>query len=341
MSDAAPAAAEPRPAAQPTPSPDTEVAAPALRTVDLVKRYGWGFLGSGGGRARALDGVSFTVPAGRVVGLLGPNGAGKTTLLKCLVGLLAPTSGQAELLGHHAGHAASRARVGALVGRPALVPYLTGRRNLELRARFYPGAAARVDEVLYRVGMDEAAGRKVNAYSTGMRQRLGLAASLLNEPALWILDEPTSGLDPRGQAEVRRLIREAGAAQDRTVLVSSHNLHEIEQLCDHVVLLSKGKVLASGPVGELLGREQEAVEVECDNPERARRLIDALTSCRRVEDGTDATGRPVLVATGDPSLAGDVARSLVGAGITLGALTPRRRNLEDFFLETVKDEAVS
>ena len=324
----------------------------AVETTGLCKRFGpswtpaalWRHLQGGpeAGRARALADLSFSVPAGRVVGILGPNGAGKTTLLRCLLGILLPSAGEARLLGEPAGTAAAvRGRVGALIGAPAFVPYLSGRRNLELRARFYPGAPPRVPALLERLGMAESADRKVGAYSTGMKQRLGIAASLLNDPELWILDEPTSGLDPRGQAEVRELIREVGGEGARTVLVSSHNLHEIEQLCDHVLVLARGELRVSGSVSELLREDHVTLEVEVDDPARARPLLEALPGCREVRDGQDAGGAAVLLARGAPGLAEQAARTLVGAGLALKALTPRRRNLEQFFLDAVEEEPCS
>jgi ABC-2 type transport system ATP-binding protein len=215
---------------------------------------------------------------------------------------------------------------------------LTGRRNLELRSRFYPGAPERVSELLDRLGLQEAADREVRAYSTGMRQRLGIAASLLPDPELWILDEPTSGLDPRGRSEVRELIQEQGASPHRTVLVSSHDLHEIEQVCNHVLVLARGKLLVSGPVDQLLRNDRLVLDLQVEDPEAARVLLQKLPGCESLAPG-ETPGTLTLV--GRPELAPLVAPALVKGGIPLLAMVPRSRSLEDFFLETVEEAPCS
>ncbi len=217
-----------------------------LETHDLTKRFG---------DLVAVDRVNLRVERGECFGFLGPNGAGKTTTLSLILGLLYPTAGRIEILGEEVTptRTAPLRHVGALVGTPGFLPYLSGRENLRLLARLYPDVDdRRVEEVLEQVGLREAAGRKVKGYSTGMRQRLGLAAALLHRPALLLLDEPTNGLDPLGRREVRRLLRtltEAGT----TVFLSSHLLHEVEQICDRVAILHRGRILAQGPVRSLLG----------------------------------------------------------------------------------------
>jgi len=219
-----------------------------LQTRGLTKHFG---------SVRAVDGVDLAVRRGEVFGFLGPNGAGKTTTIGLLLGLVHPTAGQVTLFGEPVSPArtAPLRRVGSLVGTPGLVPYLSGRDNLRLLGRLHPGVDGRqVDAVLAQVDLAQAAQRKVKGYSSGMKQRLGLAAALLHEPELLILDEPTNGLDPSGMREVRDLLRRL-AGDGVTVFLSSHLLHEVEQVCDRVAVLDRGKVVAGGAVADLVAGE--------------------------------------------------------------------------------------
>lgn len=267
-----------------------------------------------------------------MLGLLGPNGAGKTTLLKCLVGLLHPTQGSVEVLGEDVAAAGARIRqrVGLMIGRPATYGYLSGRENLRLRARFFPGAEARIEELLDLVDLREAAGRPAATYSTGMAQRLGLAAALLPDPELLILDEPTNGMDPAGQAELRDLLTRVGAEAGRTVLVSSHQLHEIEQVCDRVAIMRAGSVVATGEVRQLLAPDGAALRATVDDLEAGAAALRALDEVDAVEVAGGA-----LEVRGRGDLAPAVARALCDAGAALRALEPRRRTLEQLFLEVL------
>ena len=215
-----------------------------LRTHDLTKHFG---------PVRAVDCVNLAVRRGEVFGFLGPNGAGKTTTIGMCLGLIHPTTGDVELFGEPLtpDRTTPLRRVGALVGAPGLAPYLSGRENLRLLALLPPDMnEGRVEQVLGQVGLAEAARRKTKGYSSGMKQRLGLAGALLHRPELLVLDEPTNGLDPAGMREVRDLLR-ALADQGVTVFLSSHLLHEVEQVCDRVAVLHHGRVVAQGPVAEL------------------------------------------------------------------------------------------
>jgi ABC-2 type transport system ATP-binding protein len=219
----------------------------AVRASGLVKRFE---------STRAVDGVDLLVQEGELRGLLGPNGAGKTTLLRLLFGLLTPDAGEVELLGRPLG-AADRARLDGVAGfveEPAFYPYLSGRANLDLLAELDRSpssrARARVDDALEQVGLAERAGDRVSGYSTGMRQRLGIAAALLRSPALLLLDEPTSGLDPAGVRHVGALLRRL-SSEGTAVLLSSHLIGEIEDVCDSFTVLRRGQVVWNGSAAQL------------------------------------------------------------------------------------------
>jgi len=240
----------------------------AVRASALVKRFE---------STRAVDGVDLLVADGEVRGLLGPNGAGKTTLLRLLLGLLTPDAGEIELLGRPLGsaEAANLDDVAGFVEQPAFYPYLSGRVNLELLAELDRSrrARGRVDEVLARVGLAGRAGDRVSGYSTGMRQRLGIAGALLRSPRLLLLDEPTSGLDPAGVRDVGELLRQL-ASEGTAVLLSSHLIGEIENVCDSFTVLRRGRVVWNGSAAEL--REQapgSAYRLQTSDDARALDLL--------------------------------------------------------------------
>ena len=216
----------------------------AITASGLSKRYG---------RSFAVKDLSFQVEQGEIVGFLGPNGAGKTTTLRMLAGLIRPTSGSSRILGQKV-PGRSLLEVGTMIEEPSFYPYMTGRDNLRHAALLHGGVSARrIDEVLSFVGMDQAGGKKVAAYSQGMRQRLGLARALLWQPKVLLLDEPTNGLDPVGIAEIRENLRHI-AKQGVTILISSHILAEIEKLVERILAVEKGKLLFDGPLNRLLQR---------------------------------------------------------------------------------------
>ncbi|MGD8623011.1 MAG: ABC transporter ATP-binding protein [Anaerolineae bacterium] len=223
-----------------------------IETRGLTKRYG---------QKLAVDALDLRVPRGVVCGFLGRNGAGKTTTIGMLVGLLRPTAGQAWLLGHDVRNDVRPAlqRTGVLLDQPAFYPYLSGRENLWAVAQaFGERAAGRIDEALETVELTGRAGDRFATYSAGMKQRLGLAASLLNDPDLYILDEPTTGLDPMGQRAIRSLIRRLAAETGKTFFLSSHQLYEVEQICDYVAIIDQGRLVAQGSLAEVTaGRDLE------------------------------------------------------------------------------------
>jgi ABC-2 type transport system ATP-binding protein len=302
----------------------------ALVTRGLTKRYD---------DADVVDALDLTVERGELYGFLGPNGAGKTTTIRMALGLIFPTAGEVELLGtpvfgRHRSVALERA--GALVEEPAFYRFLSGRRNLEIFARAGGPSEdvrrrlARIDDVLGLVGLASAARKRVKAYSQGMRQRLGIALALLGEPEILVLDEPTNGLDPAGMREVRQLLRRL-ADGGTTVFVSSHLLAEVEAMCDRVGVLSRGRLVAEGPPGELRGAA-ERFRVELDDPARAMRVLEALDGVVAAGEGTSVVVRLARGAT--PA---SVNAALVRAGVAVSALIPERESLEDVFLDLVGD----
>jgi ABC-2 type transport system ATP-binding protein len=290
----------------------------AIETRGLTKRYGEGIV--------AVDGLDLRVRSGEVYGFLGPNGAGKTTTLRMLLGLVRPTSGTARVLGAAPG---AVERIGAMVEAPAFYPYLSGRDNLRVLARYAGVGVGRVDAVLGRVGLRERAGHRTATYSLGMKQRLGVAAALLKDPALLILDEPTNGLDPAGVAEMRAFIRSLGS-DGRTVMLSSHLMGEVEQVSDRVGVISMGALVAEGTVEQLRGRPR--LRVRAEPAAAAARLIGALPG---VEAVTSREG--LLDVTVDPARAPEINRALVQGGVAVFALYAVQPSLEDVFLRLTSD----
>lgn len=309
----------------------------AIRTQALTKRFRSGQV--------AVDGIDLAVPRGAVYGFLGPNGSGKTTTIRMLLGLARPTSGRAWLLGAEVPHEATRVlpRVGALVEGPAFHPYLTGRANL---ARLDAGDATadprtsrrRAESALERVGLTAAAAKPYRQYSLGMKQRLGLAAALLQPRDLLVLDEPTNGLDPQGTREVRHLVREL-ADGGATVLVSSHLLAEIEQVCSHVGIMSRGHLLLQGDRTELLDRGAARLVVTTRGAQ-AGAAAEVLTGLGLTEveppdeppgDASRDVPARVTAALG-PTPPEKVAAALVHAGVDLIGLEVARPSLEQVFV---------
>jgi ABC-2 type transport system ATP-binding protein len=293
------------------------VAEYAIETTDLTKLYGK--------HVRAVDRLNLLVRRGEVYGFLGPNGAGKTTTLRMLLGLIRATSGTANVLGRAPGEPESLVRVGAIVEEPAFYPYLSGRDNLRVIARFAGLPEMGIAAALDAVDLLARGGDRFKTYSQGMRQRLGVAAALLKDPALLILDEPTNGLDPAGMADMRSLIRGLGSG-DRTVLLSSHMLGEVQQVCDRVGVISRGALIAEGAVDELRGRG--SILVRAEPLAAARETAERLVGTDRVEvlDGT-------LRLDSDAADAPRITRELVLAGVAVSEVRPVERTLEDVFLQ--------
>jgi len=277
----------------------------------------------------AVDQLNLQVRRGEVYGFLGPNGAGKTTTLRMLVGLIHPTAGSATVAGRPPGDRVGLTRIGTLVESPGFYPYLSGRDNLRVLARYCGVAGSRVAEVLEQVGLAARAKDRCSTYSMGMKQRLGVASALLKDPELLILDEPTNGLDPQGMVEMRTLIRRIGQG-GRTVLLSSHLLNEVEQICHRVGVIQKGRLVAEGTVEELRAQGGEAgLVVRAAPVEKARPILEALVGTGKVRASDDGAFRLAI----DPGGAAELNRQLVSAGIDVSELRPSERSLEEVFLQ--------
>jgi ABC-2 type transport system ATP-binding protein len=297
---------------------------PTIETYGLSKRYRGGQL--------AVDGLELSVPQGAVFGFLGPNGSGKTTTIRMLMGLIGPTAGRVELFGEPIPQAGNRVlpRVGALIEGPAHYPYLTGAENLARydaadRSADPRTRKARIADALERVGLSNAAQKKAKAYSLGMKQRLGLAAALLQPRDLLVLDEPTNGLDPQGMREIRSLIKSL-AADGTTVFLSSHLLDEIEQVCTHAAVMSKGRLVVQGTVAELGAGLRARLAVTTPDAAAAETVLKAAGGAEVHVEGDRVT------CDADGLEPDAVCAALVGAGIRVFAFGVERPSLEDAFV---------
>ncbi|CAO5228129.1 ABC transporter ATP-binding protein [Frankia sp. AgKG'84/4] len=312
----------------------------AIWTRGLTKSYG---------SRRAVDHLDLQVPRGALSGFVGPNGAGKSSTLRMLLGLVRPSAGRGYVLGQPISRPDRYLhRVGAMIEGPTFHPGLSGRRNLEQLAtlRGIGGwrrarRRDRIEAVLAQVGLTERGDDRFSSYSLGMKQRLGIAAALLPDPCLLILDEPTNGLDPAGIREMRALLGQL-AGTGMTVFVSSHLLTEVEQICDHLVMINAGRMLFQGHVTDLLAAEDPRIALVPEHDGDARRLAALLHDVGlRVEidlrpgprdPGQRQDYQPVITVHGPEGLAADLNRLAMGAGIALRSLRSHRPNLEETFL---------
>ncbi len=299
-----------------------------LETSSLTKDFG--------GR-RAVDDLSLQVHAGDIYGFLGPNGAGKSTTIRMLVGLVRPTRGSARLFGSdvRTDHRAALARIGALVESPSFYKYLSARENLRVLGRLSGECSEeRIDEALDLVGLLDRARDKVGTFSHGMRQRLGIAQALLPDPQLIVLDEPTTGLDPEGMKHVRELIRRLAGDLGKTVFLSSHLLHEVEQICSRVGIISRGRLVAEGEVSAMLGGSAGVVRIRTGDSLRAAEVASRLGGCRVIDRAGD-----VLTVDIPADRMPELNRAIVQAGIDLHTVTSEAASLEDLYLNLVREDA--
>jgi len=279
----------------------------------------------------AVDDLNLTVRTGEVLGFLGPNGAGKSTTVGMILGLVRPSSGTVRIAGQDLASNASLVseNIGAIIENPAFYPYMSGRDNLRAHAMAVGKIPeSRIDSLLELVNLSERARHKYKTYSLGMKQRLGIASTLLTDPALVILDEPTNGLDPAGQREIRAIIPRL-ADQGHGVLLASHMLHEVEQVSDRVLIVRRGRLITEGSVDDLLRRGGYIeVSVPGYDPELAQK---AIRPVQQIEQVTIENGKLIVVAPEDVGSA--LNRALVEQGIFASAIMPKHSTLEDLFLE--------
>ena len=298
-----------------------------LRTTGLTKRFG---------ELEAVKDLNLELRRGEVFGFLGPNGAGKSTTVGMILGLIAPTAGSIELFGLKlkGNQWAALRRVGAVIEEPAFYPYLSGWDNLEALARAIGGIPrAKITEVLERVNLLDRAGDRYGHYSMGMKQRLGIASTLLRDPELILLDEPTSGLDPAGTKEVRDLIPRL-AHESRAIFLCSHLLHEVELVCDRVAIIKQGVMLASAPVQELLTQGQ-LLQIKVDDPAgQAASILTGLPWIKSVKREND-----YLIVDAPKESASRVNRTLAEHNIFASELVSRNVSLESVFLQLTGGES--
>jgi len=297
----------------------------AIEVRGLVKRYG---------KIVAVAGVDLTVEVGDVLGYLGPNGAGKTTSLRMMLGLIQPTAGTVRLFGRDP-LASVRALdgVAGFVEAPAFYPYMSGRRNLELLAAFDgAGARTRIDSALSTVDLVGRAGDKVGGYSHGMRQRLGIAAALLREPKLLLLDEPATGLDPAGMRDMRRLIRRL-ADDGMTVLLSSHLLGEVQEICNRVAIIRNGRIVYQGTIAALARGEGTIYHLATTDDGHAEQICAKQPG---LVDVRQENGKVAFIA--GQTAVDELSRALVENGVLIHELAPQMVNLEDLFFSLTEGD---
>ncbi|MFB5759161.1 ABC transporter ATP-binding protein [Paenibacillus medicaginis] len=302
------------------------------------------------GRRWIIQDVTFDVYAGEIFGFLGPNGAGKTTTIRMLVDLIKPTEGTISVCGYNVNRDPERALtfVGSIVENPEMYGYLTGWENLEHFARMQPGIdAARIQEVVHLVQLDRRIHDKVNTYSLGMRQRLGIAQALLGRPKLLILDEPTNGLDPKGIKEMRAFIREL-AEQGMAVFVSSHLLSEIQLLCDRVAIISHGNVLTVGEVKELVADHSRLAIWQLHPREQGMALLQGSPFVKVLERPDEQVDDSIIASAGEGAIftemeerhISELVALLTGAGIEVHRVSPINPTLEQLFLKMTEGEVL-
>jgi ABC-2 type transport system ATP-binding protein len=297
--------------------------APILEVRGLVKRYG---------RIKALDGIDLSIQRGTIYGFIGPNGAGKTTTIRIVAGLVRPTSGVVLLNGRDLAYHRLEAAPGlrTLVEVPAFYPALTGRENLALHARLARAPLDEVDHLLASVALTEAGDRAVGGYSLGMRQRLGIAQALVGRPELVVLDEPMNGLDPAGMKEMRRLIREEADRHGVTFLISSHQLFDVQLLCDEVGIIHRGRMVAEGRLDGLLSQAVSGFRIETADNGRAIEVLEAALP-EDARPRQDADG--LVHVDGDEGRLDAIHRALLEAGLPAVGVQPVRATLERYFIE--------
>jgi ABC-type multidrug transport system ATPase subunit len=293
----------------------------AIETVGLTYNFG---------SQTVVKDLSLQVPKGSIYGFLGPNGAGKTTTIKILLNLLKSPSDQVFIFGKeiNSNRIASLKRMGALVEQPAIYGHLSGKENLINRCMLLGIARSKAEEMLALVGLTEAAGKKAGKYSLGMKQRLGIALAMVSDPELLLLDEPTNGLDPNGIIEIRNLMIDLATKHNKTILVSSHLLAEIERTATHVGIINKGELLFQGTINELHNLSKPTVKIETDNQEKTNQVL--ATAGAEVVQQDEHTVSINFTSKED---IGKINALLIQNGITVFGIGKERKDLENLFLD--------
>ncbi|MCS0670347.1 ABC transporter ATP-binding protein [Cytobacillus firmus] len=296
-----------------------------VRTENLSKHFG---------QEKAVSGLEMKIPKGEIYGFLGPNGAGKTTTIRMLLGLMKPDSGRIEIFQKDLKKERLNilGRVGSLVESPSYYPHLTAKENLEAMRKILGVPKQRIAEVLEIVRLTDAGDKKVKGFSLGMKQRLGIAASLLNNPELLILDEPTNGLDPSGIIEIRNLIKSLPSECGMTVLISSHLLSEIDQMATTVGIVTKGKMIFQDSIEAMRMYAQQSVLLKVSESDKAWRSLLG----RGMKAGLDS-GIISLPHQSDEQVA-EAVRGLVADGFSVYRVEEEKRSLEDIFLQMTREE---
>lgn len=285
-------------------------------------------------KIKAVQGISLEIEKGDVFGFLGPNGAGKSTTIRMILGLIKPDQGTVIIDGNQLSSNRFKAlkKVGALVEGPAFYDYLTAYENLRIFAAYSQGISKdKIDQVLKVVGLSQRSNDKVKNYSMGMKQRLGIAQALLNDPKVIILDEPTNGLDPYGVQEIRHLISRLSQEENITVFVSSHILTEIEQISNKVAIINKGKIITTGLVNELLNPDKSVYEITGPDLRQLKHIIDTTQGISIIK----ADRLRFKIEQGKPE---ELLTSLVQKGARISSFFPYKPSLEEFFFDMTRGE---
>ena len=296
---------------------------PVLNVSNLTKQYG---------NKKVVNNLTFSILAGQIFGFVGPNGAGKSTTIRMITGLTPITSGDARICGYSIKTAYQKAisNVGGIIEMPQLYPYLSGLKNLKIFARFYGRAASkRIKEIVKLVGMENRIHDKVSTYSLGMKQRLGIAQALLNKPKLLILDEPTNGLDPNGIVEIRNILRVLAEKENMAIIISSHNLSELEQICDVIGLINNGELIEYKTKQQLndILQSQQQVQLMCNYPNYAALLIK-----QKYKITPKVVGNSIVLHLKDANIA-PLISYLIHKKIKIYSIDKIQKTLEELYFE--------
>ena len=304
---------------------------PVLSVSNLTKKYG---------NKKVVNNVTFSIFPGQIFGFVGPNGAGKSTTIRMVTGLTPITNGDVRICGYSIKHAYSKAIscVGGIIEMPQLYPYLSGMKNLKLFANFYGKSALnRIQQIVKLVGMENRIHDKVSTYSLGMKQRLGIAQALLGKPKLLILDEPTNGLDPNGILEMRNILRALAEKENMAIVISSHNLAELEQMCDVIGIINNGKLIEYKTMSDIVSliQSKQKVQLLCNYPNYAAKLLKD-----KYDMNSKVVGNSILLNLKETNIA-PVVSYLVHKKIKIYSIKKIQKTLEELYFDLLNNERPS